>query len=446
MISPVFLPRHFGGAEVWMAGVAQELRRQGNRVSVFTSEIADPVSHRRVAISDDLWEGLPVRRIHYDKAQTGAPPPWYDTLNVAVGNAVGEYLSQTKPDVVHLTCGHRLSASPLIAAKSLRYPVLVTLVDHWYICPITTLLRPAGNLCTGRKTGVECLGCLSQRSRVHRLISRWPQKAVKILTRANATIGGGVALPSLALMRAVDQRNRVLGRALGGADLVLAPSRSLLDAHLSSGIVRRERARFRPHGVDLSYASRGRSKSPATRLRIGFTGHLLPGKGAHLLVQALHFIPNEVPVDLSIWGSLDRDAEYGRELVALAAEDRRIRFRGPFKNQDIGEILQEIDVVAVPSIWVEASPLVVLEALAAQTPVLGARAGGIADLIEHDQNGLLFERGNAFDLARQITRLVNDPGLLAHLAAHSGSVPTVADDAAALVELYREVQARPARS
>ncbi|MER2511853.1 MAG: glycosyltransferase [Nitrosomonas ureae] len=79
------------------------------------------------------------------------------------------------------------------------------------------------------------------------------------------------------------------------------------------------------------------------------------------------------------------------------------------------------------------------EALAARTPVIATDLGGMADLIQHERNGLLFRRGDDNDLAEQIRRFVVDPGLLSRLGDHAHAVRSIEDEVAALEILYQNV-------
>lgn len=74
--------------------------------------------------------------------------------------------------------------------------------------------------------------------------------------------------------------------------------------------------------------------------------------------------------------------------------------------------MPEIDVMVVPSLWNENSPLVIHEAFLARVPVIASRCGGVTELIQHELNGLLFERGNADDLRRAIENVIQSPQLL----------------------------------
>ena len=68
-------------------------------------------------------------------------------------------------------------------------------------------------------------------------------------------------------------------------------------------------------------------------------------------------------------------------------------------------MLSQIDILVVPSRWHENNPRVIQEAFASKTPVIAANVGGIVEFMQHEFNGLLFERNDVADLARQL-RLV----------------------------------------
>jgi glycosyltransferase involved in cell wall biosynthesis len=78
---------------------------------------------------------------------------------------------------------------------------------------------------------------------------------------------------------------------------------------------------------------------------------------------------------------------------------------------DPASVFAALDIVVVPSIQPEPFGCVVMEAMAAGTPVIGSRCGGIAEQIVDGVSGLLFTPGDAEGLAEALHRLLNDPQL-----------------------------------
>ncbi len=84
-------------------------------------------------------------------------------------------------------------------------------------------------------------------------------------------------------------------------------------------------------------------------------------------------------------------------------------------KENIFDFYNLMDVVLLPS-RVDPFPLVMLETALIQKPFIGSNVDGIAELIEHEKDGLLFESGNADDLLKQIIKIMDDKKLANSLA------------------------------
>jgi glycosyltransferase involved in cell wall biosynthesis len=142
--------------------------------------------------------------------------------------------------------------------------------------------------------------------------------------------------------------------------------------------------------------------------------------------------------ELKIFGDPEVFPDYTRDL-RTRAERLPVRFMGRFERARVADVYAQMDVLVVPSLWLENSPLVIHEAFMAGVPVVGSRIGGIADLVRDGRNGLLFEPGNATDLAAAIRRLATDRSLLRELAAQAPSVKPIEVDAHEWEAEYEQV-------
>ena len=132
--------------------------------------------------------------------------------------------------------------------------------------------------------------------------------------------------------------------------------------------------------------------------------------------------------EVSIFGDSDTFPDYTAELRA-SARGLRVRFLGRFERDRVADIYSQLDVLVVPSLWLENSPLVIHEAFMAGVPVVGARIGGITDLVRDGENGLLYSPESSSALASALSRLATDRSRLLALRARPTPVRSIDDDA-----------------
>src|SRR6185436_15305485 len=112
---------------------------------------------------------------------------------------------------------------------------------------------------------------------------------------------------------------------------------------------------------------------------------------------------------LDLVGNPDLDPAYGARLRLLAGSDARIRLRGPMPPDGQGPMWDSLDLLVVPSLWWENSPLTVLEAMAAGVPVVASRTGGVPEILP-ESAGLLVPPGDVGALRTALQRAID--GLL----------------------------------
>ena len=79
------------------------------------------------------------------------------------------------------------------------------------------------------------------------------------------------------------------------------------------------------------------------------------------------------------------------------------------------------------------------EAFASRTPVIASNVGGISEFVKHEVNGLLFERGNIDDLANQLQRITDEPGLLERLREGVPPVKRIEEEVTELELIYQQL-------
>jgi len=140
---------------------------------------------------------------------------------------------------------------------------------------------------------------------------------------------------------------------------------------------------------------------------------LRPRKGVEIIIRAMKSILKIFPnTYLLIVGNDDisEDPDYGKKLKTLARDlgiATNVIFTG-FRD-DVPSILNQCDLMVLPSLFGEGLPMVILEAMALGIPVVASNIEGIPELIEDGVNGFLFNAGDAEELSYKIIGALKDP-------------------------------------
>jgi glycosyltransferase involved in cell wall biosynthesis len=176
-----------------------------------------------------------------------------------------------------------------------------------------------------------------------------------------------------------------------------------------------DRVRVVPEGVEISRfdsitADRGRLPGAPDDIRLGIVGSITVRKGQDRVLAVFQRALSTHPaLRLLIVGETAGSAEDAAYLASLPLrEHQRVHFLG--QQADIPAIMKALDLLLVPSRH-EGMGLVIVEAMAAGRPVIGARAGGIPEVIVDGETGLLFEGDSPDDLLRCICLLADDASL-----------------------------------
>lgn len=437
LITHFYPPGHLGGTEVLTSDLAGALTADGHTVQVVCAEDWENAEDYRINGVDDVHAGVPVHRLYFNWMK--APEVFrYLYRNPEVKQYMLEYMQLFRPDVVHITSCYSLSASVIEAARELAIPILLTATDFWFMCARNTLLQPDDTLCSGPEPW-KCARCLLADAKAY----QWPRTLLgeRITSELLMAAGRSSTFTNLRGIRGLhgDWEDRIdyLGEMLHETDLIVTASAFVRDRLIAQGADPAS-VRFSQYGVDTTWATDALGKSDSSRLRIGFIGQILPFKGPDLLIRAVQNFDPEAPIDVLIYGDLEKDPDYGYLLQELAHDDPRIRFMGTFPSSQIGTVLQGMDVLAVPSTWYD-FPLVISSALATQTPILATDLPGMNELVEDDVNGILFDRFSVEGIEHAIRRLLNEPSLLKHLRNGIQPIKTVDEMKSEYVAIYDEL-------
>lgn len=343
-----------------------------------------------------------------------------------------EVLDSVDPDIVHVGHLNHLSTSLLREAALREVPIVFTLHDYWLMCPRGQFMQMFPE--DPSDLWAACDG-QEDRKCAERCYARYFSGAPEDYATDVAYWSDWVA-----------RRMRHVRAMTELVDAFIAPARYLRDrfrddfglperklVHLEYGFARERLA--------------GRRRVAGEPFTFGYIGTHIPAKGIHDLLRAFGEVRGDAR--LRIWGRpRGQDTEALKRIAdSLPSEvASRVEWLPEYKNRAIvRDVFDHCDAIVVPSVWVENSPLVIHEAQQAGVAVVTANAGGMAEYVHHEVNGLLFAHRSAAALAAQMQRLVDTPGLAERLGARgylysdSGDIPSVEEHVREIEAVYERV-------
>ena len=422
-----FAPDPMGGTEVYVAGLAAALKLHG-----FISDIAAPAYINQ---SYD-YNGIPVHRF----AQSSSPAfaHAYGEPDETAAASFRKLVDRLKPRIVHLHARTSAVSERLTdIAHEAGAKVVFTYHTPTVSCARGTMMRMDNEPCNGRLNTFRCTTCNLARydvpAGVREILSAVPEFAGRMLGFIDLSGGLWTAMRMSALVSEGHQRFCAL---MEKADRVVAVCDWVADVLRLNGVPENKLVLSRQGLLGTPSSGRRLERNPRQPLRLAYFGRIDWTKGIDILIEALAQIP-EALVTLDVYGVNQPGSDpYFAGLCGMAANDSRIVFHATVPPDDVVATMYAYDLVAVPSRWLETGPLVVLEAFAAGTPVLGARLGGIAELVTHDVDGLLVVPGDPIAWSEAIGSLAATPDRIEELRRGIGPPRSMEDAAADMAALY----------
>lgn len=364
VLTNLYPPRVLGGYEILCGQVSEALARRGHAVEVLTSDDGPPASapdpphvHRLLRTISPFGQAADfsrARRLRLDRRNA---------------RAARAFLRGRRFDVAFAWSQLRLTLGALRAVQRAGVPTALTFNDETIAAyaPARLAARP--------------------RALVGFLLDRGPLAAT--------TLAGIDLRHSAAISRCLRQRLARAGVAVRHTEVIY-------------------------QGIPLERFPLKDTPGQLHRpLRLFYAGQLHADKGVHTLLTAAHALATDDAAGGGVTLALAGDglADYRARLERLAAGPAAVRFLGRVAHDALPALYREHDVLVFPSEWEEPFGLTHLEAMASGTPVVSTTEGGPAEFLRHEDNALVFRAGDAADLAAQLRRLRDDPGLARRLAA-----------------------------
>lgn len=262
----------------------------------------------------------------------------------------------------------QFSVSALDALRDAKVPVLMYVHDYKLTCPTAQHLRN-GEICE------KCLGGREYYAALHNCRG----------SRAMST--------AFAIRNAWARRSGSIEKSV---TRYICPTQFVAD-QIGKGNYPKDRMRVIPHFVDL----------PDAPMREGvgeyfaFVGRVSPEKGVDTLIESARAtgLPVKIAGDPAQFPGVTETAP------------KNVEFVGKLNRDQLQVFLSNVRALIVPSAWFEVFGLVVIEALSRGIPVIASRIGGLPEVVQDGQTGLLVEPRNVTQLSEAMQRLWNSPDL-----------------------------------
>ena len=353
-----------GGSETYIFRLGEELTRLGNEVQYFGMEHEGRIvgNHAECYTSDMDFHGGGLQKLLY---------PFQILYSTEARHKIRRVLEDFQPDVVHLNnFNFQLTPSILYEIRSYsrkhrQVRIVFTAHDCQLVCPNHLMRIPA--------TGENCERCLDGKF-------------------GNCTRNRCIhnSLVKSMLGSAEGYLYRIL-KAYRLIDRVICPS-FFMEKRMEKVPGFQGKTVVMHNFVDIA----GKTDWPKKDYVLYF-GRYSEEKGIRTLLSACRRLP-DIPFVFAGSGPLEEEVD----------SVPNIRNLGFLKGNDLLRVVGEARFAICPSECYENCPFAVLEALSCKTPVLGAKIGGIPELIREGETGDLFESGNPDQLSRKISELWND--------------------------------------
>jgi glycosyltransferase involved in cell wall biosynthesis len=370
-----------GGAEIASHNLFQGLNRLPGVEAFYLARAANPVKRHRETPLLSLRQGsretfLWADDYDHELLSNRATPD--------LSGAFRRYLQDLRPDVVHF---HHVIGLGVEALWEVRRTlpdarIVVTFHEYLSICAHHGQMVKAQKkrLCNGASPA-DCHACFPEQS---------PARLF--------------------------ERELFLKNHLSLADAYVSPSHFLIDRYVKWGLPA-EKFTMLENGIDMSTVAPPRTlPSGGRRSRFGFFGQVTEFKGLHILLDAVCRMPDAAWRDdaaLCIFGGNleNQPPEFRARFEAMVEKaGRRAKFYGPYRGEEMPDLMRQVDWVVIPSIWWENSPLVIQEAFLHGRPLIVSDIGGMREKVKDGESGVHFRVGSPEDLADKMGEVLADDG------------------------------------
>ena len=381
--------------------------------------------------------------------------PLSDCHHEQIENLFEDVLLKEAPDIVHIHEFEGLTAGIMSVVKKYDIPLVFSIHNYWTLCPRVELFDYTVNqICNDYENGKRCVKCEIYASHNSGGITKWIRRVknfekytfiycfvkitYKILRKLFKNIKAHSERENIDCIKRAEMYVR--RRKCFVEKLNLKVDRILAVSNLSKKIY--ERYGINKEKIQVVYSalkkidcikSKAPRKNNAFPVVFGFMGGYAIHKGIDLLICAFSKL-DQKKAKLVIHGG-----NIQKYVNKIKDEKLNIDFKGTYAIENINEVLKEIDVGVVPSVWYETFGLVGAEFLQARIPIIVSDTCGVAETVENGKTGFIFRSNDINALLKKMECFVMNPEIINKLGKNMNRVKTVGEHGKEIENIYENL-------
>ena len=278
--------------------------------------------------------------------------------------SIKNIIKEHKPDIAHIhNTFFLISPSVYYACKEEGVPIVQTLHNYRFICPLGTLF----------KNGKLCHDC-SEKGLLTSIKNKCGKKSV-------------VWMALMLLILKFHQSKNTFKRLINS---YIALSNFAKQQFIKAGFDE-QKIKVKPNFINLDPGFSQKNEDFAV-----YVGRISPEKGTEVLLKAWEKV-NFMPLKL-----IGNGEHIGTSRNYAEKNSLNMEFLGQKSNKEVISYIQKSSFVILPSLCNENFPLTIAEAFACGKPIIASKSGSLAEIIEENKTGLLFEPGDSDDLTKKV--------------------------------------------
>lgn len=450
-------PHEIGGVANYTRPLAQTFVNMGDSVHYFFSG----------AFSKNYnWLSKPYININrtdfpFEYAELVNSPCWstnygnpeIDTSEAKTEKIFSAYLDRVKPDVVHIHSRMGLPASLAKCATTRGIPVISTIHVYGFLCQKRVMINHLGNLCEGPSDLKKCALCTGKinigKLKFGARVANTSETLLGFMVHAKRLVNGAPADPVYGdantiahvppdpiMVKGLTKRLVYMINLINSViDTTICVSEDVKKTLMRFG-VHEDRLLVQHIGSLIAETQCSRKNKLHDPIVIGNIGGVDHYKGTHILIKAVAKMKSR-GFRVKVFGKYD---DVYKTSLMKDWENLPVEFTGRYAPAQLPEILDQIDIMVLPSICNDTAPQTIFESYSRYVPIVASNIGGFPDFIKDGVNGRLFKPGDADHLAEILDNIVNEPNQIRIFSEQIPKLKTIRQNAEELVSLYESLR------